>query len=162
MLDRPAQCGVAVLNAGGSRTLRRQTVLRTDNDSPVTSQPRNDRQQTIETAPHDEPSPVQREEQRTGPTTGGILRGPNDRHGKPCSVLTDDIGITRHDIGMPSQELRPDLLGGSAPARNVLHRHGAEDAKRFDAFEQSGRGTVVGRTGGERLMRVGHAVTVTP
>ena len=59
MLNRPAQRGVAVLDAGGRRILRSQTVLGTDNDTPVPPQPWDNGQQTVETTPHDEPSPVQ-------------------------------------------------------------------------------------------------------
>ena len=98
-------------------------VLRTDNDSPVTSQPRNDRQQTIETAPHDEPSPVQREEQRTGPTTGGILRGPNDRHGKTPSqtrIMRCFPRVTLEFSYMPQGLYTGALLTGGAVLLLVL------------------------------------------
>jgi len=46
-------------DAGGRRILRSQTVLGTDNDTPVPPQPWDNGQQTVETTPHDEPSPVQ-------------------------------------------------------------------------------------------------------
>ena len=124
MLNRPAQSGVAVLDTSGRRILRRQTVLRTDNDTPVTPQPRDDREQTVETAAHDKPSPVQRKEQRTGPAGGDVLRGPDNRHGEPCPIFANNVGILQFDIGMPDEEPCPDLIKRGTPAWDVLRCHG--------------------------------------
>ena len=140
--------------------LRGQTVLRTDDDAPVPPQPRDNGRQAVETAPHHQPSPVQGEEQRTGAARAGALGAPCNRGGKRRPVLTKDVNVLQVDVGVPEQETRPDLISRCAPARDYLHRHGPEDAERLDAFKQGGSSTVVGRTGGERLMRVGHAVTV--
>ena len=162
---RSSACSTAqhtVLDAGGCRILGCQTVLGADDNAPVPPQPRDNGQQTVETAPHHQSSPVQGEEQRTGPADGGALDGPRDRSGKRRPVLTKDLNILQVDVRMPEQETRSDLINGGAPARDVLHRHGPEDAERLNALKQGGSGTVVGRTGRERFMRERHAAIVAP
>lgn len=104
---------------------------------------------------------MQREEQRTESTSGGTLDAPRDRSEKPRPVLTKDLNILQADVRMPELEIRPDFVSRYAPTQDVLHRHGPEDAERLDALKQGGGSTVVGRPGGERLMRAGHIVTVT-
>ena len=160
MLDRPTQRGVAVLDAGRCRILRSQTVLGADDDAPVPPQPRDNGRQAIETAPHHQPSPVQREEQGAGAAHAGALGASCNRGGKCRPILTKDVHVLQVDVGVLEQKTRPDFVSRYAPARDLLHRHGSEDAERLDALEQSGGGTVVGRTGGELLMRARHAVTV--
>ena len=160
MLDRPAQRGVAVLDAGRCRILGCQTVLGADDNAPVPPQPRDNGRQTVETAPHHQPSPVQGEEQGAGAAHAGTLGASCNRGGKRRPVLTKDVNVLQVDVGVLEQETCPDLVSRYAPARDLLHRHGPEDAERLDTFEQGGGGTVVGRTGGELLMRARHAVTV--
>ena len=142
--------------------LRGQTVLGADNDTSVPTQPWNNRQQTVKTAPHDEPSPVQRQEHRTGPVPGEIPGEPDGRSRKRGPVLPNDVDVLQVDVRTPDKELRSDLINGRAPGRNVLHRHGAEDTECLNTLEQGSGSAVIRRTGGERLMCIGHAATVAP
>ena len=103
---------------------------------------------------------MQGEEQGAGAAHAGTLGASCNRGGKRRLVLAKDVNVLQVDVGVLEQETRPDLVSRYAPARDLLHRHGPEDAERLDALEQSGGGTVVGRTGGELLMRARHAVTV--